>query len=890
LGASTNATVSRSNAIATIVDNDAPAGAPVVSVSDAIVDETGGEVTFVVTLDRPSSGSVTMNYVAQGGTASVDSDYRATSGSLGFAPGETVKTVRVPLLNDASAEVSETFNLELSNLVGATSPDRVGTAVIVANDTSPVATPVITVEDVTVGESQGYADFVVRLNAPSANLVTVNYNLYAGTASSTADFDVYSGTLRFAPGEVLRTVRVNIDDDTTPTAAELHEGFSLLLNAAVNAEIGRPWNVATIVDNEATAGVPAVTISDPVVDEAAREVSFVVALDRPSLGSVSMNFAAQDGTAVAGSDYVATSGIVGFAPGETAKTIKVSLLNDAVVESGETFNLALWSPVGATITDGTGTAMIGDNDAPTVMTPVITVADAYASEDQGYVNVVVRLSAPSANLVSVNWYQTSGTATQPDDYIYNQGTLQFAPGETLQTVPTLIADDGVAESLELFSVNLSSAVNATIGQTQATVTIGDHLHVGTWASEDVFGSPGNVDDYVFGVDGNDLLWAGDGNDRLDGGAGDDELVVMPYDGTDTLIGGDGIDFVSYQPSWWGVYVVLSQGAYGDTFSLIEGVTGSNFDDVLSSGTLPAKLYGGMGNDVIVGGPGADLLNGGYGDDYIYVTAYDGADVIDGGPGYDILSYAGANTPLSIDLSTLYGDSVTGIEAVQGSLFDDVMTGTAGVDRIDGNEGSDTINAGAGNDTILMRTWDGSDQVNGGDGSDTVSYEIANTAVAVSLVTPAFGDTFVSIENLTGSPYDDTVTGDGNANRLNGLGGNDTMTGGAGVDTFLFTVVANALTNKDTITDFLSGTDRLEFSKAVFVGLGTTTGPLAAEQFWSGAGVTAAHDATDRVVYDTTTGAVYYDADGLGGADAVQVAVLGTTTHPGLLYTDVLIGG
>jgi len=160
-------------------------------------------------------------------------------------------------------------------------------------------------------------------------------------------------------------------------------------------------------------------------------------------------------------------------------------------------------------------------------------------------------------------------------------------------------------------------------------------------------------------------------------------------------------------------------------------------------------------------------------------------------------------------------------------------------------------------------------------------------VAVSLVTPAFGDTFISIENLTGSPYDDTVTGDGNANRLNGLAGNDTLTGGAGADTFLFTVVANALTNKDTITDFLSGSDRLEFSNTVFTGLGET---FTEGQFWSGAGVTSAHDASDRIVYNTTTGALYYDADGLGGVDAVQVAVLGTTTHPGLLYTDVLIGG
>jgi len=142
-----------------------------------------------------------------------------------------------------------------------------------------------------------------------------------------------------------------------------------------------------------------------------------------------------------------------------------------------------------------------------------------------------------------------------------------------------------------------------------------------------------------------------------------------------------------------------------------------------------------------------------------------------------------------------------------------------------------------------------------------------------------------------------IAGSSAEDRIDGNDGNDTLTGNYGADTFMFTVLANALTNLDTITDFgrvasapTAYSDKLEFSKAVFVGLGSTTGPLAAEQFWSGAGVTTAHDADDRMIYDTTTGALYYDADGIGGVDAVQVALLGTTTHPELAYTDIMIGG
>jgi Ca2+-binding RTX toxin-like protein len=187
----------------------------------------------------------------------------------------------------------------------------------------------------------------------------------------------------------------------------------------------------------------------------------------------------------------------------------------------------------------------------------------------------------------------------------------------------------------------------------------------------------------------------------------------------------------------------------------------------------------------------------------------------------------------------------------------------------------------------MRNWDGADTVNGGTGLDTVSYEIANTGISASLAAPTYGDSFSSIENLTGSNYADTLVGDGAANRLAGLAGSDTITGGAGTDTFVFNRAPNALTNVDTILDFVSGTDRIEFSRAVFAGL-SGTGTLSAEQFWSGAGATGAHDADDRIIYDTSTGAVYYDADGVGGVAAVQVAVLGATTHPGLVHTDVLI--
>ncbi|MEF8709211.1 MAG: Calx-beta domain-containing protein [Candidatus Accumulibacter propinquus] len=236
----------------------------------------------MVTLDRPSTGVVSMNYATQDGGALAGSDYVATSGSLNFAAGETAKTVKVTLLNDTASESSEAFNLVLSALSGATALDPVGTAIIAENDAAPVSTSNISVDDIVVGESQTYADFLVRLDQPNTGTVKVNYQTYAGTANS-SDYVGQSGSLTFAAGEMVKTVRVTLTNDT---AVEPTENFTLYLSgASANATIARDTATATIIDNDATSGTPVVTINDFVVDEASKEATFVVTLDRPSTAS-----------------------------------------------------------------------------------------------------------------------------------------------------------------------------------------------------------------------------------------------------------------------------------------------------------------------------------------------------------------------------------------------------------------------------------------------------------------------------------------------------------------------------------------------------------------------------------------------------------------------------
>lgn len=465
----TGAAIAKNVGTATIVDNDAPSGTPIVSVADLVVDEASGEVVLTVILDRPSAGVVTMDFATRNGTATAGQDYSNLSGSLSFGPGETVRTVRVPLLDEALAEGSESFDLVLSNLSGATTLDPTGTVTIAANDGTPVTRPSISVDDVVVGEADAYVDFVVRLSAPGTDRVTVSYNSFSGLAGY-SDFQENDGYLTFAAGETVKTVRIPIVDDS---ARERIETFFLEVYNASGASIAKNIGTAMIFDNDAPSGVPVVSVRDFVVDEASGEAVFVVALDRPSGTIVSLDFATANGTALAGRDYTAVSGSLNFGVGETVKTIRVAITDDSLAENSETFSLVLSNIANATALVGRGTAIIGENDAAPVTRPNIAISDVTVGEQDGFADFLVRLDAPCTDAVSVQYNSYSGSAGY-SDFGENDGYLTFAPGEMVKTVRVPITDDAAREVRESFFVELYNAAGATISRSVGTGAIIDN--------------------------------------------------------------------------------------------------------------------------------------------------------------------------------------------------------------------------------------------------------------------------------------------------------------------------------------------------------------------------------------------------------------------------------
>jgi Ca2+-binding RTX toxin-like protein len=291
-------------------------------------------------------------------------------------------------------------------------------------------------------------------------------------------------------------------------------------------------------------------------------------------------------------------------------------------------------------------------------------------------------------------------------------------------------------------------------------------------------------DTLTGDANNNVLDGGAGNDKLNGGAGDDILIGGA--GADTLVGGAGIDTASYISSALGVTANLNGPSFfngdanGDTYSGIENLTGSAFDDTLSGDANNNVLDGGVGDDVLDGGAGADTLIGGAGNN---TASYDSAS---GGVTANL-----ANA--SVNIGDAAGDTYSGIQNLTGSDFNDTLTGDAGANVLDGGDGADVLVGGAGADTLI-----------GGTGVNTASYETAASGVTASLANSstntgdAAGDTYSGIQNLTGSSFNDTLTGDANNNVLNGGAGADTLIGGAGNDTVTYAtstagVVANLTT-------------------------------------------------------------------------------------------------
>ena len=463
-----NATIADGQGLGTITNDD---GQPSLSVNDVTVTEGDSgttSATFTVTLAPASGQNVSVDYSTADGTATAPADYAATSGTLTFAPGQTTRTATVQVAGDMLDELDETFTVNLSDAVNAAIADGIGLGTILDDDPLPA----LSINDVTVTEPDTgttNATFTVSLNAPSARAISVAYATADGTATAPADYAPGSGSLTFAAGETSKQVTVLVNGDVLD---EANETYFVNLSNPSNATIGDGQGLGTITDDDP---LPALSVNDVTVTEGnfgTTQATYTVSLNATSGRAVSVDYATADLTATAPADYLATSGTLNFAAGETTKQVTVLVNGDLVDEANETFALNLTDAVSASIADGQGIGTVTDDDA----LPALSIDDVTVTEgNSGTVSATftVTLTPTSGRAVTVEYATANGTAQAPGDYQAATGSLTFAAGQSTRTVTVLVNGDTLDEDNETFFLNLSNPGNATITDGTGVGTIGD---------------------------------------------------------------------------------------------------------------------------------------------------------------------------------------------------------------------------------------------------------------------------------------------------------------------------------------------------------------------------------------------------------------------------------
>lgn len=649
------------------------------------------------------------------------------------------------------------------------------------------------------GTNAALNDDLLSINPATAVAVSVGalgVNLTPGQGGM--EFDASTGSLLL------------LDGASSPSAL-----FRVNTGTGVATPVGQSGTF--FADGLTFANLPAaqparVSVNNPAPitegDQGTQTVTFNI-IGQNLQGAVTVNYQTVDGTATAGSDYVATSGSLTLTPGNNFQQVTVTVNGDFAFEANESFFLQLTSVTGAVIVNGSGTATILNNDSAPLgdtLTGSTGNDTLIGGEADDLLNADGGIDVLFGNGGNDSLLAGSGADTldggDGNDTLDGQGgadVVESGNGDDVfvwsgaasgkDTVTNASGADVVQVTLTKFPDTIAigqSAIppNGTFGLLQITDS-GITLTIDSSISS-VLVDMGNGDDTVTignlntisrtsivvqGGAGNDLISAlnanlGDSRIRLEGEDGNDTLIGSA--GNDTLVGGADVDRIKG----------------GDGNDQLEGGTGSdsingeNGNDTLLGGDTNDTLLG-DGNDTLGGDAGDDSLRGGIGNDVLNGGA--GNDTARGGDGDDTATGGDGNDSLlgETGLDNLSGDA--GNDTVDGGRNNDVISGGDGNDKLRGDHGNDTITGGLGDDTI--NGGDGEDNISGDDGHDLLGGfdgdDTINGAAGNDTISGGDGD-----DVLAGGGGGDIVLGDQGDDVVNGQGGSNTIAGGQGVDTVI----------------------------------------------------------------------------------------------------------
>ena len=457
--ASTGASFLRSTAYGTI-------GGPAASyhqltVGDAgLVRPTSGTATmaFTVALQPAATSAVTVNYATQNNTAVSPGDFTPANGTLTFAAGQTTKTVNVTIIGNTTSVSDVDFYLNLSVASGATLERNSAYGMISNGNVAPV----VSVDSLAVlkpATGTTAADFTIQLSSASPNPVTVNTQTSDGSATAASGaYDPESGVVTIAAGKTSATVPVTVNGNT---AAGPDQYFYLTISSPTNAVLAGNNSAYGYIANpfeNPTLSINNVSVYTPV--KGTVTANFAVKLSSVSTQPVTVAYATSDGSATAGIDYTAKSGTLTFAPGATSQTISVTVDATTLAHANRVFYVSLSSPTNATVTSSSGTGTLIDDEVEPYLS--VNNPSVAAGSTSTTLDFTVSLTSATPNPVTVSYATSNNSAVAGTQYTAASGSLTFAAGTTVKTVPVTVLPDTVKASDTNFYLTLSAPTNAVL--------------------------------------------------------------------------------------------------------------------------------------------------------------------------------------------------------------------------------------------------------------------------------------------------------------------------------------------------------------------------------------------------------------------------------------------
>lgn len=474
-------TLSDAQGQVTITNDDSEITINLAAASLTEGDSGTANMDFPVSLSANAPSNASVPFTVTAGSASAPADYTTLSGTVNLVSGSSTAIASVTVVGDLLDENNETLTVTLGAppagyVVGT--GGALGT--IIDNDAPPTLSlnaPSVVEGD--VGSTP--MNFIATLSAASSFDISFSRATSNGTAQAGSDYTALAAaTLTIPAGQTSITVPVNILGDT---AVEGNENFSLALTAITNSSTSSTSNLGTITDNDSSITISVNDLSVTEGNSGNSNANFTVNLSAPApTGGTLIDFSTADGTALAGSDYVArTAQTLTIPAGTNTGTITVQVIGDSTVEPDERFVVNLSNPrtgnllraVNYSISDGQGEAVIVNDDA------VIVLSIAAASVTEGNngtvnLNLPVTLSAPAPSATNVPFTVVAGTASNPADYITASGNVTITAGSTSAVATVAVVGDLLDEANETLVVTLGAPpAGYSLGTASATGTITD---------------------------------------------------------------------------------------------------------------------------------------------------------------------------------------------------------------------------------------------------------------------------------------------------------------------------------------------------------------------------------------------------------------------------------